>query len=366
MFYHSLVSDWNHGNAHFLRGIVQELIDRGHDVRVFEPASGWSRTNLLRDAGAAALSAFERAYPSLHSELYVRAELDLDAALCDADLVLVHEWNEPALVSRIGEHHAGHGGYRLIFHDTHHRSVTRPEEMSAFDLQHYDGVLAFGDRIRDLYLERGWARRAWTWHEAADPRIFRPRPAPDRSEIGDVVWIGNWGDEERTDDIDEFLLAPVAALGLRAAVYGVRYPQEAIERLAASGVEYHGWISNVDVPDVFARFCVTLHIPRRPYVESLPGVPTIRVFEALACGIPLISARWNRADGLFEPGLDFLVAADGAEMTAHLARLLGDRGERARLARRGRATVLARHTCAHRVDDLLAVCNTIPLEVTVP
>ena len=167
MFYHSLVSDWNHGNAHFLRGIVQELIDRGHDVRVFEPASGWSRTNLPRDAGAAALSAFERAYPSLHSELYMPAELDLDAALCDADLVLVHEWNEPALVSRIGEHHAGHGGYRLIFHDTHHRSVTRPEEMSAFDLQHYDGVLAFGAAAAVWlvlpFLERPGLRRAPQW-----------------------------------------------------------------------------------------------------------------------------------------------------------------------------------------------------------
>ncbi|MBA2602322.1 MAG: glycosyltransferase, partial [Acidobacteria bacterium] len=47
LFCHSLVSDWNHGNAHFLRGIVAELLDRGHEVRVYEPEDGWSREQLL-------------------------------------------------------------------------------------------------------------------------------------------------------------------------------------------------------------------------------------------------------------------------------------------------------------------------------
>lgn len=365
LFYHSLVSDWNHGNAHFLRGIVQELRDRGWDVRVFEPADGWSRTNLIRTAGPAALDAFSRAYPALQSELYALDTLDLDAALGDVDLVLVHEWNDPALVARIGEHHARDRSYRLMFHDTHHRSVTSPREMDGFDLTGYDGVLAFGDRIRDLYLERGWSRRAWTWHEAADTRVFRPRHPTGAGSVGDVVWIGNWGDEERTHAIDEFLLRPSAALGLRAAVYGVRYPEDAVARLAASGVEYRGWVANADVPEVFAQFRLTVHIPRRPYLESLPGVPTIRVFEALACGIPLVSARWDQTGGLFEAGVDFLVARDGAEMTCHLAHLLAHDEERRAMAARGRTAVLARHTCAHRVDELLAICDAVPMEVAV-
>src|SRR4051812_18633998 len=135
MFYHSLVSDWNHGNAHFLRGVVQELIDRGHDVRVLEPRDGWSRSNLLQDYGAAAIGAFERAYPGLRSELYEAATLDLDRVLSGADLVLVHEWNDHDLVARIGQHHAARGGSRLLFHDTHHRSVTDPSSMAAYDLR---------------------------------------------------------------------------------------------------------------------------------------------------------------------------------------------------------------------------------------
>jgi spore maturation protein CgeB len=109
------------------------------------------------------------------------------------------------------------------------------------------------------------------------------------------------------------------------------------------------------VPDVFARFRVTVHVPRRPYLEALPGIPTIRPFEALACGIPLVCARWTSTAGLFTVGDDFLVAQTGDEMASHLDRLLGDEVLRSRLAARGRATVLAAHTCSHRVQELLGI-----------
>jgi spore maturation protein CgeB len=362
MFYHSLVSDWNHGNAHFLRGIVRELLDRGHDVRVFEPRDGWSRANLVRDHGSPGLDAFTRAYPGLRSELYDLASIDLNRALAGADLVLVHEWNEHGLVARIGVHRVRHEGYRLLFHDTHHRSMTDTACMAAYDLRFYDGVLAFGDAIRDRYLERGWTTRAWTWHEAADTRVFYPRTTPAARGGGDVVWIGNWGDEERSADIEEFFLEPVRTLGLCAAAYGVRYPAGACARLAESGVTYGGWLPNADVPDVYARYKVTVHIPRRPYVDSLPGVPTIRPFEALACGIPLVTARWDRTADLFTAGDDFLVAHTGREMTTHLAALLADAARRRALAARGSATIAARHTCAHRVDELMEIVDGIAME----
>jgi spore maturation protein CgeB len=94
-------------------------------------------------------------------------------------------------------------------------------------------------------------------------------------------------------------------------------------------------------------------------VNALPGIPTIRVFEALACGIPLVSAPWHDAEGRFAPGEDFLVAKDGGAMRAHLAALRADAGLRAALAAHGLATVRARHTCTHRVDELLAVVGAI-------
>jgi spore maturation protein CgeB len=358
LFCHSLMSDWNHGNAHFLRGVTAELLDRGHDVQVYEPIDGWSRCNLVVDHGPEAIDDVRRAFPNLRSTSYDPFEPDVAMMTEGADLVIVHEWNEPDLVKQIGRHRAA-GGYRLLFHDTHHRAVTKPEEMALFDLQHYDGVLAFGGVIRDLYLKRGWTERAWTWHEAADTRVFHPIDGVPRR--GDLVWIGNWGDGERTQELHEFLLGPVRRLGLRAQAYGVRYPNDAVQALAEAGIRYGGWRANHRAPAAFAAHGVTVHVPRRPYVEALPGIPTIRPFEALSCGIPLVSAPWNDAEGFFTPGDDYLVAWNVREMERHLDDVLHDPDLAESLRTHGLKTILARHTCAHRVDELLAVCEELGL-----
>src|SRR5437763_1696838 len=102
MFYHSLVSDWNHGNAHFLRGVASELLARGHEVILYEPHEGWSIKNLVRDHGEDAVRRFYRVFPHLRSRMY-KPDLDVDAALADVNLVIVHEWNEPWLVAAAGQ-----------------------------------------------------------------------------------------------------------------------------------------------------------------------------------------------------------------------------------------------------------------------
>jgi spore maturation protein CgeB len=353
VFCHSLVSDWNHGNAHFLRGISSELLHRGHELRVLEPTDAWSRTHLVAQHGRAPEDEFARSFPRLRSERYDLAALDLDAALDRADLVLVHEWSDPELVRRLGAHRERTGAYRLLFHDTHHRAVTRPHAMARFDLRAYDGVLAFGEIIRQLYLERGWAQRAWTWHEAADTRVFAPRPHV--AVEHDLTWIGNWGDGERTRELHEFLLRPARRLRVTGTIHGVRYPLRARLRIATTSLRYRGWLANHRAPDVFARHRLTLHVPRRPYVRALPGIPTIRPFEAMACGIPMICSPWEDAEGLFRHGVDYLVARDGDEMTRALAALRADPSFGAALAAHGLDTVRRRHTCAHRVDALLQI-----------
>jgi spore maturation protein CgeB len=354
LFCHSLLSDWNHGNAHFLRGVVTELAARGHDVRVYEPKDAWSVENLVRDHGPEALDAASDVYPAIRPCRYDET-LDLDAAL-DADLVLVHEWNDPSLVARIGARRKARSRFKLLFHDTHHRSVTDPEAFGRYDLSGYDGVLAFGAAIKDVYERRGWSRRVWVWHEAADVRVFHPRSS---SLERDLVWIGNWGDDERTHELRDMLLEPVTRLGLSATVHGVRYPRSAVDELGARGIAYRGWLPNFRVPHVFAAHAMTIHVPRRPYVEALPGIPTIRVFEALACGAALVSAPWSDVEGLFTEGADYLVARDGNAMTGHLRELVADPDARRELGAHGRATILGRHTCAHRVDELLTISEEV-------
>jgi spore maturation protein CgeB len=280
-----------------------------------------------------------------------------------ADLVIVHEWNDAKLVRRLGAHRKRHPHYRLLFHDTHHRSISDSQGIAGFDLSAYDGVLAFGRVVRDRYLREQWAQRAWTWHEAADVSVFRPRP--DVRPEGDLVWVGNWGDDERTAQLHEFLFDPVQRLGLRARIYGVRYPDSALAALAQAGIEYRGWLPNHRVPETFGAFRVTVHVPRQPYVQALPGIPTIRIFEALACGMPLVCSPWHDVEGLFTPGKDYLVARDGEEMARHLRFLINEPAAAQAIADHGRRTILRRHTCAHRVDELLAICRELGLNTGV-
>jgi spore maturation protein CgeB len=355
-FTHSLASCWNHGNAHFLRGVLRELIVRGHQVAAYEPADAWSLENLLADHGEAGLGAYSEAYPELRSTRY-GPRLDPAEACADADLVIVHEWNEPELVAAVGRARARGGRFVLLFHDTHHRAVSDPAAIDAFDLSACDGVLAFGEALAAVYRRWGWGDRVFVWHEAADTALFRPPVEPQPRE--GLVWIGNWGDGERTTELESFLMAPARAAGLPLDVYGVRYPAEALALLRRFGARYRGWLPNARAPEVFARHLATVHVPRRYYAAQLPGIPTIRVFEALACGIPLVSAPWDDAESLFRPGEDFLVARDGAGMARHLRRLRADPDLRTALAASGLARVRARHTCAHRVTELLAIASRL-------
>ena len=354
-FTHSLLSCWNHGNAHFLRGVLRDLVRRGHQVEVLEPRGGWSLSNLLEEHGEAGLEPFRDAYRELSSRQLPEG-FDLDEVLDGANLVLVHEWNDPKLVAAIGRKRL-RSDFTLLFHDTHHRAVSDPDAIRTFDLDGYDGVLAFGETLAEVYRRWGWGGRAFVWHEAADITLFHP-PAEEGPREG-LVWIGNWGDGERAAELEEFLLRPAKAAGLPLDIHGVRYPRHALRILKRYGAAYRGWLPNVRAPQVFATRLATVHVPRRFYVEALPGIPTIRVFEALACGIPLVSAPWNDSEGLFRTGQDFLSVRTGRQALGALRALRNDPDIRHALSASGLQTIRERHTCAHRVDELFAILDRL-------
>ena len=351
-FTHSLLSCWNHGNAHFLRGVLGDLTRRGHAVEALEPEGNWSLGNLLGDAGQEGLEPFRRTYPDLRPRSYA-PDASVEALCEGADVVIVHEWTDPRTVAAIGALRKAGARFTLLFHDTHHRAVSDPEAIRTFDLAGYDGVLAFGETLAAVYRRWGWGDRVFVWHEAADTAVFHP--PPHEEERQGLVWIGNWGDDERSAELEAFLFRPARAAELPLDVFGVRYPAEALATLDRHGVRYRGWLPNAAAPDTFARHLATVHVPRRFYVTSLPGIPTIRVFEALACGIPLVSAPWFDSEDLFTVGTDFLMARDEDDMTAMLRAVREDAALRRSLRDHGLAAIRARHTCAHRVDELLAI-----------
>ena len=154
-------------------------------------------------------------------------------------------------------------------------------------------------------------------------------------------------------ELEEFLIGPAQALKLRARVHGVHYPVEGQERLAGAGIEHGGWIPNFALPGVFARFRLTIHIPRR---ETLPEFPPFRSSRPSPAGF-----RWSLPLGGSggAPGADYLVARDGLEMRRALRALMTDEGAARALAEHGRRTILARHTCVHRVNELLGIVTEL-------
>jgi spore maturation protein CgeB len=356
LFYQSILSCWNHGNVHFLRGVARELIQLGHEVTVYEPEDGWSRTNALADGGSEVFAEAAVLIPGIAIHTYRGDTLDLEQATHGADLVIVHEWNSPALIASVGRQRIAGAPYTLLFHDTHHRAVTDPAGLGRLDIEGYDAVLAFGEALREIYLKRGWARRAFTWHEAADTALFHPLPSFGKDV--DLVWIGNWGDDERSRELETFLINPATRLRLRTRIHGVRYPTHARDLLAARRIKYAGWLPNHRVPQAFSRARVTAHVPRRPYATALPGIPTIRVFEALACGIPLVSSPWSDEEELF-PADSYLIADDEDAMTRAVSTVLSDYDLAWRLVESGLNAIRSHHTCAHRVLKLLSIVESL-------
>jgi spore maturation protein CgeB len=361
-FAHSWVSDWNHGNAHFLRGLARSLVRLGHDVRCYEELGGWSLSNLVKQEGNAAIESvdqFRRQYPELDVRFYnndstfaafARAELK------EADLVIIHEWNDPTIVNQILALKKKYG-FRALLHDTYHRAYTSAREILRFHLHLFDGVLAFGEAIRLIYTDGFGLPRAWTFHEAADTETFHPLQSDKNI---DVLWVGNWGDEERTRELQEFLIGPAASLRDRkVVVYGVRYPEAGLERLAAAGIDYRGYLPNLSAPAVYSQSVVSLHVPRHQYSNGLSGIPTIRVFEALACGVPLVCSPWTDVEGLFRPDMDYVVVPNGRAMKSELRHLLEDDGARQQIAENGVKTIRENHTCEHRARQLLEICEEL-------
>lgn len=320
----SRVSEQSHDGSHFLRGVIAELEGRGHQVHALA-LTGRSGTTL--------------------------ETFDVDAELDGAELVLVSALSDPELIAGIGAHRSRHDDYRLLFHDTH-PARTAPEEAGQPDLSDYDGVLASGEALRQAYLERGRAARAWTWHEAVDTRVFHPLPTIEPE--ADLVWIGDWGDDIRSRELCK-LLRPARNARLHGHLYGDGYPASARLRLRLSGLRYCGSTHGDRIPELFARHRLTVHLPPVGREGAPPDAPTSYFFEALACGIPLISAPWDDGEGLFRPEQDYLLARDCAEMREAMQAILEFPEFAAQLRENGLETIRAHHTCAHRADELLAI-----------
>ncbi len=321
----------------------------------YEQADNWSLANLLK-LNPRAIDDFQRAFPDLRFETYDLGHVEgfVRDRLAQADVALVNEWNEPDVIRLIGRV-CRELRVTALFHDTHYRVVLDENYRQRLGLEQFDHILAFSPSVASRYRGLGFDRVS-VLHEAADTTVFAPRETP---KSMDVVFVGNYGDGDRSAELEDYVFGPRGHLPhLRYAVYGVRYPEQVVARLNNGlGISYGGWLPNVEVPAVYSAARVVLHVPRRQYVELLPGTPTIRVFEALASRACLICLPWEDTDALFAAGEDFAVAQSPDQMRELIDWLCRDDDARQRFATHGYQTILARHTCAHRAIELLSLLS---------
>ena len=330
-FTHSLASCWNHGNAHFLRGVLRELSARGHEVRALEPEALEPRQSARRSRRGRA-GACRAAYPELSSHTVRPCRRSGSA----------RRRCRPRHRPRMERAGAGRRARRAA---PAGRSVspccstTRITARSASPRRCAPSTCpAMTACWRSA---RRWRRSiaAGAGATACGPGTRRPTPAcstrRQRRRAGGPRLDRQLG-RRRAHARDRGLPVRPAARGRSAA----RHLRRPLSRRGA------GDAGSATARAITAgrptrarrrssRALATVHVPRRYYATILPGIPTIRVFEALACGIPLVSAPWDDAEQLFRPGEDYLVAADGAEMTAHLRSVAGRSGPARRARRRG-------------------------------
>jgi spore maturation protein CgeB len=324
----SITSSWGNGHATNYRGLLAALARRGHEVLFLERDRPWYASN--RDFSAP----FVRLYGSV-DELETWTE-----QVRDADLVVVGsyvpdgcevaEWvlATAAGVTAFWDIDTPVTAAKLARGDHEYLS---PELVPRFDL-----YLSF---TGGPFLETLGAGRPTPFHCVVDPTLYRPLDVPLRYELG---YLGTYSDD-RQPKVDELLLSPARALAdRRFALAGPQYPE---------GIDWPGNVDRLDSlppaehPAFYSAQRFTLNVTRADMVAA-GWSPSVRLFEAAACGVPVVSDWWDGLDAFFEPGHEILVAANVDDVLRHLRE--GDRG----VGGRARARVLAAHTAQHRAAEL--------------
>jgi len=336
----TISSSWGNGHATTYRSLLRELAARGHRVRFLERDVPWyadSRDEPSPEGVELLL------YPGLgelrdaHTELVADADVVIVGSYVP-DGVEVAEWvletaqgvvafydiDTPVTVSRL---------------DRGDREYLSPELVSRFDL-----YLSFSGGPVLRRLEDGYgARRAVALYCSVDPGAYAPRPDAQEGLLG---YLGTYS-ADRQPALERLLLAPARALSAeRFTVAGPLYP-EAIDWPANVRRVEH--VEPARHAAFYAASRYTLNVTRAD-MRRAGWSPSVRLFEAAACGAPIISDSWRGLEELFTPGREILLADDTTEALRHLTGTSEE--ERIAIAARARARVLAEHTAARRAEQL--------------
>lgn len=342
----AITSSWGNGHATTYRALVRELAARGHRVTFLERDVPWYREH--RDLEEPAYARIEL-YATV-GELRAR----FAARIRDADLVIVGSYVPDGV--EIGRWVVDTARGATAFYDidtpvTLARLAAGDCAYLAPDLiPRYGMYLSFtgGPTLARIERELG-SPRALPLYCSVDPALYGPERRPLRWDLG---YMGTYS-HDRQPGVDRLLLEPARREPqLRFVVAGPQYPDDI------------AWPANVQRIDhvpprahctFYNEMAFALNVTRADMVAA-GWSPSVRLFEAAACGVPIISDGWPGLDELFDPGTEILIARDADDVVRYL-RDLGE-SERLAIGARACARVRAAHTAAHRAAELERYART--------
>jgi spore maturation protein CgeB len=334
----SLSSSWGNGHATTYRALLKAFAARGHDILFLERDVPWYRSQRdLADPDYCRLAC----YADL-SDLTAWQE-----EIADADAVIVGSYvpDGVAVASVVQRIARGTTAFYDIDTPVTLAKLEREdyEYLSPAVIPGFDVYLSFtGGPTLELIERRYRAPAARALYCSVDPNQYLPVDTPTR---WDLSYLGTYSDD-RQPTLDELLVQVAKAMpDRRFAVAGPQYP-DTIE-----------WPANVDriehlPPAEHAAFYAasrfTLNVTRADMIAA-GWSPSVRLFEAAACGTPILSDAWQGLTSLFVEEQEILLAGEAAEV---IAAIEGRRGNPDTIGRAARRRVLSSHTAAHRAEEL--------------
>jgi spore maturation protein CgeB len=334
-------SSWGNGHATLWRGLCRALAARGHEVVFFEkdvPYYAAQRDLHELPGGRLVLYAEWSDVAPMARQEATAADVALVTSYCPdgpaaCDLVLsaraacrvFYDLDTPVTLDRL------RAGERVFY---------LPASLEPFDL-----VLSFtGGAALDALRERLGARRVAPLYGSVDPGVHAPVSSVDCFRA-DLSYLGTYA-EDRQAGVDALLVEPARRRpALRFVIGGAQYPHT------------FPWTDNIyfvrhlppaDHPAFYSSSRLTLNVTRRA-MAAMGYCPSGRLFEAAACGAPILSDDWEGLDHFYDPATEILVARDTDDVVDALAL---PEGELRRRARAARERTLAEHTAEQRVRDL--------------
>jgi spore maturation protein CgeB len=334
----TMTSSWGNGHATTYRGLVRELARRKHDVLFLERDVPWyaPHRDLPRPPYGRTLL-----YSTL-DELKDRFTREIR----HADLVVVGSYVPDGIA--VGDWVCATARGVTAFYDIDTPITARAlvegrcEYLNPALAGRYDLYLSFtGGPLLDELAER-YGARPQPLYCAVDPALYHPSLEPARWALG---YLGTYA-ADRQPALERLLLEPARRRpDSRFVVAGPMYP---VELAWPANVERLTHVSPGEHRQFYAAQRLTLNLTRANMVEA-GWSPSVRLFEAAACGVPIISDEWPGLDQFFTPGVEILVSRSAEET---LALLELSPAECRAVAARARDRVLREHTAAHRAQAL--------------